>query len=279
MLGSEWQIGVDIQPDYLAVLGIQRLHHQWHVRFCWGKSIQLFNHNPVDFSASFSEIAKLLQEIRTLLPKRISVRVSFPPEQTLHRLIMLPANDLQPAVAERYIHLAAEQLFPTGLEEFAMDYCRKPHPQGAEVTLTLTRQQYIEQYLSILSSAGFDIDVLEIMPAALLPLLDQVMASTDKLLLLRTGRYWLWASQVSQRYQCDWALLAQDNEQLPETLRQPNNSAVMRLYCSSYTTPCPASFTRFSPFELFQRRGIRLPVNPGRYCLAAGLALRGEDRL
>lgn len=279
MSGSEWQIGLDIQPDYLAVLGIQRLHHHWHIRFCWGKAVQLSNNNLDSFPNNIPEIATFLQEIRALLPRRISVRVSFPPEQTLNRLITLPAKGMAPSVADRYIKAAVVQIFPDGVEELAMDYCSKQIQNGNEVELTLARQQLVEQYLSLLSRAGFDIDVLELMPAALLPLLQQIVSSGDKALIMRTPRYWLWASKVGQLSSCDWALTGLNNDRLPEALRQHCDANMLQLYCSSYTSICPSAFVRFSPLEIFQRRGIRLPANPGRYCLAAGLALRADDSL
>jgi len=263
-----WQIGLDIQNRQICALALQPRRDGWQLRHWWQQRLpQDTLRNGV--LQSSPELMAALTALRQRLPRRYSLRVGLPSRLVLQRQLPLPVQPLNAPALEHYVQAAARRLFPLEPNALALDY--RHDALTGQLCVTAARLESIDQWAAPLLQAGLKPQVFELTTDALKRLAQQAALSSGAVVVLQQAQRWLWS---------DGQTATDAGEPIAlETLRQQAFPQATHLFwCAAQPTATPAHVTPFSPFDLFRYKQPPLPENPGAFALAAGLALREEDR-
>jgi pilus assembly protein HofM len=188
-----------------------------------------------------------------------------------------PDPRLREPARSAFIFAHAAKQFPLGMEHLVMDYRADPHGDN-QVVVTAARQQEIQQWMECLSQAQLYPDAIELTPCALQVAAFAAGLPGDALLVHPLDDGFLWASPHSLPFQFGLSDDAPEDESLSERIRQQYRAAAL---CHSEcffsgTSPLPA-MQCWSPLSAIAQLSAPLPVNPGDFAPAVGLALRQDD--
>ncbi|MBS0876677.1 MULTISPECIES: pilus assembly protein [unclassified Tatumella] len=277
MKANYWHIGLDIQPGQVTALGVQPRRNGWQLRHWWQQPVPCQDSNQ-DMNGPRTVLVRLLEHWRRLLPRKFSLRVGLPPHLVLQRQLDVPSAVACEPVLGSYIRAAAGRLFPEGSGPLAIDY-QPAVLQSDSVSITVASQTVIEQWQNIFYRAGLSPDVFELMHGSLAVALSMQGSGHDRILVHESDTFWLWACYRQGKLQHGW----QFRQQCPDAefiCTQQCPEAEARFFCGSQLPPrVPAGFRLFSPFPAIVYRQPPLPAEESSFTLAAGLALRQDDRL
>lgn len=180
MWRSEWQVGLEIQPQQLLAVAARHYPTGWQLTHWWQQPLPL---------GTFCE-AQLLQPeaLRTTLaawqqqlPPRYRLQCTLPPALVLQAQLTLPAS-IAPAQTAWAVQLSLPKLFPLPADDLAYDYC---HPDGAAqpLLITVARRSIVAEWLAALQAARLFPSIMEITPCVLRTLARQQQHSPQALLM------------------------------------------------------------------------------------------------
>lgn len=273
MAFQTWQVGLDIQNGQLCALGIQRRRNGWQLRHWWQHALphDTLTHGLLQRPGV---VIAILQRWRKQLPYRVSLRVGFPPQLVLQQQVELPRQQLREPERSSYIVAAARRFFPIEPETLALDYRQAKEP-GSQLWLTATRREALLSWLNCLEAVRLTPQVLELTPAALLAMANTLRLDPSAALVHRLHDHWLWFAPLQPQ---GWGWCAQEEAPDFSTLRQQHLSGISSFYYSSIGEEALPEGTQWlNPLEAFAMKQPPLPLLPGAFTLAAGLALRPGD--
>ena len=276
MFFSHWNIGLDIQPEQVTALAIQRRRGGWQLCDQWQHALSVQNSveaNPLPQE----ELVQLLSQWHKRLPANFSLRVGLPPHLVLRRSLKVPPTVLHEPRLGQYVRTASGQLFPEGHGTLALDYqYSRAHP--LQVSVTMASQSVLQQWITLFQRAGLCPDVFELMPGCLAAVMKLLPRTGDKILLHGSETFWMWSCCRNGVVSDGWKFRQQSTDAAAVCLEQCPE-ATERLFCCSQKQPLPPGFHPFQLFSLFTHRNPPSAVQDSSFTLAAGLALRQRDRL
>lgn len=276
-----WQVGLDIQAGFARAIAVQRRRHGWQLRQWWHHPLPplTLRGGILHESASLSAI---LSVWRNTLPAKISLRVSLPAQRAMQHILPPPDNRLTGTTRSAFIFSSAARHFPLSVEQLVMDY--RTDPSGDKnIIVTAARLQEIQQWQHCLAQSRLFPDVFELAPCALQSAARAAGVSAEKLLLQRLDDGWLWAAPHGLPFQFglfdehEIGDIAQFALRVREQYRAAKLCDEECLFSSVNTQALPAGVLSWSPLTAIGQLSPPLPVNPGAFALATGLALRPED--
>lgn len=273
MAFQTWQVGLDIQNGQLCALGVQRRRSGWQLRHWWQHAL------PHDTLTNGlvqrpDPLIPLLRQWRRRLPRQISLRVGFPPRLVLQHSLALPQTSLREPERSSYITAAAKRFFPIEPEKLTLDY-REAAADSGLLWLTAARREAVGSWLTTLKGAGLKPQVLELAPAALFTLAQNLRIGPEAALVHRLADHWLW---FGARLQPEWGWCPAHEAADLATLRDKYLAdATTFYYSSAFAEALPAEARWLDPLVAFAFRPPPLPAFSAAFALAAGLALRPED--
>lgn len=261
-----WQIGLDIQNRQICALALQPRRNGWQLRHWWQQRLpQDTLRNGV--LQSSPELRAALTAWRQRLPRRYSLRVGVPAGLVLQRQLPLPPQPPEEPALGHFVQAAARRLFPLEPAALALDYRRDA---GGQLCVTAARLEIVEQWSAPLLQAGLMPQVFELTTGALKRLVRQAAWQKGAVLVLHQDNRWIWSDADNAADTAEYVTAGELQQQA-----FPEAPAVA--WCATGHAALPADAVLFSPFDLFRYQQPPLPANPGRFALAAGLALREED--
>ncbi|AXF78026.1 pilus assembly protein PilM [Erwinia tracheiphila] len=273
MAFKTWQVGLDIQNGQMCALGILRRRGGWQLRHWWQHALpkDTLIHGHLQQSGVLKTI---LQRWRKQLPSRISLRVGFPPQLVLQRKIDMPDRHLREPCCASYISAAAKRFFPVEPETLTLDY-RQPELHDNQLWLTATRREALKSWTDLLQEADLYPQVMELTPAALCALAKHMLLTPGSALIHRLEDHWLW---YCVKQQPSWGWCSLEDAPVFRILRQKYLSDQVSFHYSSMTATClPEDSQWLNPFRVLAHQQPPLPMMPGAFSVAAGLALRPGD--
>lgn len=277
-----WQVGLDIQAGFARAIAVQRRRHGWQLRQWWHHPLPAFTLRGGILHES-APLTSILSVWRNTLPAKISLRVSLPAQRVMQHLLSPLDARLNGAARSDFILASAARQFPLSVEQLVMDY--RTDPCGDKnIIVTAARQQEIQQWQHCLAQSRLFPEVFELAPCALQRAAYAAGVSAEKLLLHRLDDDWLWASPHGLPFQ--FGIFDEDeiSDMTQFALRAREQYRAAKLcdqvcLCSSGNAEAlPADVLAWSPLTAIGQLSPPLPPNPGVFALAAGLALRPEDR-
>ncbi len=276
MFFSQWNIGLDIQPEQVTALAIQRRRQGWQICHGWQHALSV-QHSAETHHPSREALIQLLSQWQKRLPANFSLRVGLPPHLVLRRSLTVPPTVLHEPRLGHYVRTASGQLFPEGHGTLALDYqYSTAHPP--QVSVTMVSQSVLQQWITLFQSAGLSPDVFELMPGCLAEVITLLPPGDDRILLHGSEAFWMWSCCRSGIISNGWQFRQQSPDAAALCLEQCPQ-ARESLFCSSPQQPLPSGFQPFPLFSLFSHRDLPSLMPEHSFTLAAGLALRQEDRL
>lgn len=275
MLFSHWNIGLDIQADQVTALAIQRRRHGWQICHCWQRALSV--QKSVDAKQQpQEELISLLMSWQKGLPANFSLRIGLPPHLVLRRSLTVPPAVLHEPRLGHYVRTASAQLFPEGDETLALDYQSTAHP--SQISVTMASQSVLQQWIRLFQQAGLRPDVFELMPGALSTVMKRLPVGGHRILLHGCEAFWMWSCCRKGVVSDGWQFRQQSQDAATVCLKH-SPEATERFFCGTPQQPLPAGFHSFQPFSLLTYHGTSSLVHEHSFTVAAGLALRQEDKL
>ena len=276
MFFSQWNIGLDIQPEQVTALALRRRRQGWQICDRWQHALSVQN-SAETHHQSQEELIQLLSQWQKRLPANVSLRVGLPPHLVLRRSLTVPPSVLHEPRLGHYVRTASGQLFPEGHGTLAVDYqYSEAHPP--QLSVTMVSQTVLQQWITLFQRAGLCPDVFELMPGCLAVVMKLLAPGDDKILLHGSDAFWMWSCCRNGVVSYGW----QFRQQYPDAATvclEHCPEARKRLFCTSPQQPPPPGFQLFQPFSLLTHYDSSSQVPGSSFTLAAGLALRQEDRL
>ncbi|PHM33177.1 pilus assembly protein PilM [Xenorhabdus innexi] len=296
MYPSKWYIGLDIHDHYISALAAIKRRNGWQLRHCWQYSLLNFNEAPLSNEIPNSTISggwlqhpeklrQILTHWRQILPNRVKLRLALPVQQTLQKQIPLPQHtSLQEPELGWFVRANAEKQFPT--TDLALDY--RVHEQ--QICISATRQKDLNFWLSLLAEVGLSPDAIDIAPCALRYIAGFAGIPDNSWLVHKRQTDWLWLVPAclpfsyglisAQSAPCLTQVISQlpltpDRENYPiyYSDEKPANIAPAK------QQPVPTESAQFwHILPAFRHYQPPLPENMGAFTIAAGLALRPDDK-
>lgn len=274
MLSHGWQIGLHITSNSVSVIAIHYQRRSWVLQRWWFFSLR---HPPFTAAGSMgdvSQLKKILASLRAHLPRKYSLRVSYPAQCVIFRVLPLPARSLTPYHIERYVALSIERLFPNlSVNELSWDY--RPGPNvSKELSVTVTRAKMLNSYCALFHSVGLTLDVVELGSSSLQPLISR---SLNCCLITEDAEHWFWAAHNGSLWHHGWFL----RRDYPHAASLP--AAITTQYQHYFLSGSQAKDVA-APLRPFSALGLRsgcflpLPPVPYLFTVALGLALREKDQ-
>lgn len=227
---------------------------------------------------------------RRQLPERVSFRVALPADAVLQQTLPLPETVDTPAARQWLIEDAVTRLFPLSAKELAVDYRVVSRPSednaaSAHAVVSAARRSEMASFLSALSQVGIVPDAVEAAPCVLRSMAMLAGVNRDSLLLHRGNGRLMWVSPLSDafRYQ-----QLQDDPDTPTSALWQAQEAYRRLsgctergmlLSGEVEASAPLSDAAlWSPLVAVHQAHPPLPLEPHRFVLACGLAMREDDR-
>ena len=274
MAGGKWQIGLDIQLHGCYAIAVVRHRGGYQLRGGWHLPL------PADEPLSGEPVLpgsrlESLRRWRALLPRRFSLRVALPAARVLQRSLPAPAAQLQEPHREAFLLTQAARLFPLDRDALVFDY-RTPPGQPQQVVVTVAHRQELAAWLARLQGTGLQPDAVDIAPCALHYIGALANVPPDALMLHHLPQGWLWVTPRTLPFQYGMAGSAEHAAAVQAALPEPLQSRPC-FFSSALPEPVPEGMQGWAPFS---RLPGALPAEtvPGAFVLAAGLAVRPEDR-
>jgi len=275
MAGEKWQIGLDIQPHAYYAVAVARRQEGWQLRGCW--------HQPLAEPAALSgspptpETQKAaLRRWRAGLPRRFSLRLALPAARVLQRALPAPSPQLREPHREAFLLAQAARLFPLDREALVFDYRTLPG-QPEQVLVTAAHRQELAAWLALLQGAGLQPDAVDISPCALHYIGALAGVPADALMLHHLRQGWVWVSPRDRPFQFGIADVAENAGEVLAGLPAPLRSLPC-FFSSEPGAAVPEGLHGWSPFRRLLGAAPPEGEPPGAFALAAGLAIRPEDR-
>lgn len=201
---------------------------------------------------------------------RLQWRVALPAPLYLQQRIRLPESRMVQASVVPLIDTYLARTFPGRCQELIYDYCILP----GEIVLTTVHRAVREVWGSLAAKVGAQLTVLDLTPCALRYFAHARSVPAQDWLLFRQGNSVCWQAGTSHP-----ALSGQAEPDLPSlsdalTL-QGFDKAQASLCCLHDTAVLPIAWQH----ECEQYSVTEPDTVPPGYAAAAGMVLRGEDRL
>lgn len=276
MTFQHWQTGLDIQNGQLCALAVRRhRRYGWQLRNWWQHPL------PDDILVngvirSSPPLIELLSSWRQRLPRSLSLRVGLHPQLVLQRQLKLPEpqNLLREPERSRYISAAARRIFPIDLQALTFDYRNNVQQDG--VCLSAVRNEALHSWLHCLHAAGLHPDVVEQTPSALRVLASVLKLEADAVLIHGLADHWIWYAP-HQPEPSGWC--PRSTAEDAAAVVRLHLAGAERIYVSdSRGTGAAGTGTSLLPFSAFTLLTPPLPPSQQPFTLAAGLALRPEER-
>lgn len=257
MAFRNWQVGLHIQQDKVAIVALQRDRSYWRLCRWWCVPLE----NGVVDRGQILQSAKLvsaLRDWRKELPLQHDVHLSFPAERTLQKTLAEPAMALREPEQARWVVSAMARALEMAPDALCFDYVEDNERRSWDVTAA---QRHDIARLRTLA-AELHLHVTAIVPDAcalqrFLPWLTvpaQGLAWSD-------NEQWLWATA------CGWGRSARrDIPGLPQLAVRLNLAEEQLMQCRS-----------FDPWQVVPRRQPPLPEDGEMFAIAIALAM-GEAR-
>jgi pilus assembly protein HofM len=182
MWRSEWQVGLEIQPQQL--LAVAARHHPagWQLMRWWQQPLPLGASCEVQQLHS-EALSDTLVTWQQQLPQHCRLHCALPQTLVLQAQLTLPAS-IGPAQTAWAVQLSLPKLFPLPADDLAYDYC---HPDGAAqpLLITVARRSIVAEWVASLQAARLSPSIIEITPCVLRALARQQEHSPQALLLHR----------------------------------------------------------------------------------------------
>lgn len=276
---GKWQVGLEIKLNQLWVVACQYHRRVWRLRLL--DSFIFAQHwSWENDEFTLHEWLPLLNVLGKKIPKNHSLRICLPPDLVFSHQLRLPNKLNSRAVLYNYIQAAIIQLFPNTAQTLVADFClvdsNMPYVQ-----LTLVRKSTVLKLTQLFTKANLYLDVIDLMPCALLPLFRMAELGPNSLLLYEATLFWCWAYQSEQGLQAGWAHRSNFANPAQCCLRLTEIEPHQRWFFSESNQMAPVDFMPFNPLaDLWKNSLEYMPVEPtSSYFIACGLALREEDRL
>lgn len=276
-----WQVGLAFENGTARALAVQRRRQGWQLRHWWQQPMP---EAAPDGNAGPPPggLAQLLATWRRQLPGRISLRVSLPATEFIHRRMAAPDHRLGEPEREWYITAHARRHFPVGHEKLLLDYRCDPQAPGT-LLVTAARQAAVGQWLSCLERAGLAPEVLDIAPSALRCMATAAGLARDRLLIHASRAGWHWVSPLARPLEFGF-ITAAEASALPAARaliieRYPDAGGKDQpAYFSSEASCAPHEDTvAWSPFAALWQAHPPIPAWPAAFAIAGGLAVRRGD--
>ena len=272
MFSQGWQIGLHINTAQVSIVAVKGNRHKWCLQGWWVFPLD----EPVFTSTGLlvitPEFRSILVKLRTYLPYRYSLRVSYPAQCVLLRTLSLPDAALRGLPLERFVQLSVERLF-SHVHELTWDYCLGPDT-SAQISVTVTRNKVLRDYCDLFKDAGLNVDVVELASTALYPLLDPDGSST---LIVDDHEIWLWATCHRQSYyhgQC----LKVDFPTIETVIHSTSTRSESYFYAGTQNETHQENIDAFSLLRSIRQFPSVITSQPA-LVVALGLALRKADQL
>ncbi|RJT42148.1 pilus assembly protein PilM [Rahnella woolbedingensis] len=271
-----WQVGLDIQAGFARAIAVQRRRNGWQLRQWWQHPLPSFTLREGILHETAPLIA-ILSCWRKMLPTTFSLRITLPAQRIMQQRMAAPDTRLREPARSAFIFAHAAKQFPLGMEHLVMDYRADPHGDN-QVVVTAARQQEIQQWMECLSQARLYPDAIELTPCALQVAAFAAGLPGDALLVHPLDDGFLWASPHSLPFQFGLSDATPDDASLSERIRQQYRAAALcHSECFFSGTLPPPAMQCWSPLSAITQLSAPLPLNPGDFAPAVGLALRQDD--
>jgi len=273
-----WQVGLDIQAGFARAIAVQRRRHGWQLRHWWQHPLPDFTLREGILHETAPLIA-ILSFWRKTLPSTLSLRISLPAQRIMQQRMAAPDVRMPEPARSAFIFAHAAKQFPLSIEHLVMDYRADPCGDN-QMVVTAARQQEIEQWMRCLAQAQLFPQVIELAPCALQVAAHAAGLPGDALLIHPLDDGILWASPHGLPFQ--FGLFdntdAQADTSLAERVRTQYRAATLCEAGGYYSGENPPpSLQSWSPLSAIGQLSAPLPVSPGAFAPAVGLALRHMD--
>jgi pilus assembly protein HofM len=277
-----WQVGLDIQADYLRAIAVVWRRGGWQLRHWWQYALP---NNMLDngLLCYAQDLTKILLVWRKTLPRVISLRICLPAQRVMQTRFAAPDARLGEPLRGEYIVDRAAKQFPLNLSSLRVDY-RQETPGSQQVTVSAARQQEVLQWQDCLAQAGIYPDVMDLAPCVLQAAAAQAGLSANRLLIHQQPDGWLWVAPYQLPFQ--FGMLEPQAISCPDQLYQhvlalyaQRDDCCSPGYFSSYCAPeqLPAELQSWSIWDAFHQYLPPLPTYAPAFVFAAGLAMRDKD--
>lgn len=271
-----WQVGLDIQAGFARAIAVQRRRHGWQLRHWWQHPLPDFTLR-VGILHETAPLIAILSCWRKTLPARFSLRISLPAQRIMQQRMPAPDSRLREPARSAFIFNSAAKQFPLSMEHLVMDYRADPHGDN-QVVVTAARQQEIQQWVACLAQAQLYPEVIELAPCALQVAAHAAGLPGDALLIHPLDDGILWASPHSLPFQFGLSDDTEIDTSLLQRIRsQYRAAALCHSDCFLSGEHSLPAMQCWSPLSAMTQLSAPLPVNPGAFAPAVGLALRQAD--
>ncbi len=281
MYSQIWHTGLDIQVDSVRALAVLRRRHGWELCHWWQQSLPagILCDGNLQQPEALSEI---LRQWRVQLPKHISLRIAFPVQRVLQRMLPVPDKRLKEPERSWFISTAAAKQFPLSSQILTLDYRLDP-ANSTELRVTAARQDELQLWQYCLQRANLVPEVIDITPCVLRSMASAAGLLPQHLFIHRLQNECLWVSPLDTAFQYGLIPSKQDNsiQDILERCCMPYAADSHNLagvyYSSIIDEPVLGGALAWSPFSVFEQQHLPLPPVPMAFVLAGGLALRTTD--
>ncbi|WP_253306134.1 type IV pilus biogenesis protein PilM [unidentified bacterial endosymbiont] len=180
MWRSEWQVGLEIQPQQLLAVAARRHPTGWQLMHWWQQPLPLGTFCEAQLLQP-EALSTTLAAWQQQLPSRYRLQCALPPALVLQAQLTLPTA-IAPAQTAWAVQLSLPKLFPLPADDLAYDFC---HPEGVAqpLLITVARRSIVAEWLAALRAARLSPSIIEITPCVLRALARQQQHSPQALLL------------------------------------------------------------------------------------------------
>ncbi|MDE9430084.1 pilus assembly protein PilM [Xenorhabdus bovienii] len=272
---SKWYIGLDVHEHYINALAAIKRRDGWQLRHCWQYrlSSDIISGGRLQHP---EKLGHILMQWRQKLPKKISLRLTLPVQQTLQKQIALPTHTLlQEPELGWFVHANAEKQFP--VSDLALDY----RVRGQQICISATRQKDLNLWFKLLADIDLSPDAIDISPCALRYIAKLAGVPDDGWLIHKRITDWLWVAPASGPF--GYGLISmQAHPHLAQIISQLPVSPDMaspEIYYSDEQHAIPAEPVHvWNMLTAFRHYQLPLPEKTNAFIIAAGLALRPDDQ-
>ena len=276
-----WQVGLDIQNGCARAIGVQKRRSGWQLRHWWQQPLpqEVMRQGILHET---EQLIVILSRWRCCLPRTISLRISLPAQRIIQVRVPTPDNRLHEPHRDAFIRASAARQLPLAVESLALDYRCEPS-DDRQLIVTAARREELAQWQHCLAQAKLTPEIIELTPCAIQTAARAANLPAEALLLHRFDKQWLWTAPHGLPFQ--FGLFDDDEMGDPAdfqkklaTLYRAHTLCDDTLYFTSVDDfPTPDGMKSWSPFSAFQQMSPPLPLNPGAFAIAAGLAVRPAD--
>jgi len=276
-----WQVGLDIQNGCARAIGVQKRRNGWQLRHWWQQPLpqEVMRQGILHET---EQLIVILSRWRSRLPSTFSLRICLPAERIIQIRLPTPDIRLQEPHRDAFIRTSAAKQLPLAVESLTLDY-RCESAASTELIVTAARREELDSWQHCLKQAKLFPEAVELTPCAIQAAASAAGVPAESLLLHRLEQHWLWVAPHGLPFQ--FGLLEDEDIDEPARLREKLTTLYRHrklcndelYFTSTGEDPVPDGMRSWSAFDAFQQVSPPLPVNPGAFAIAAGLAVRAAD--